>query len=187
MTFLELFLLGLGLSMDCFAVSLTLGSSHRLPIRDTLRMALFFGLFQGLMPLAGWLIGNSFKSLIQSVDHWLAFGILSFIGIRMIYEAFRLKEEKRPLDVKKLSVLLGLSVATSIDALATGIGFGFIQANIFKIVSTISIITFIVTIIGARIGKKSNLIPARWAELSGGIILILIGTKILLTHLGYLG
>jgi len=186
MTFFELFLLGLGLSMDCFAVSLTIGTTHKLHWRDILKMALLFGIFQGVMPLIGWAIGSSFKSLIQSIDHWLAFGILAFIGFRMIVESFRLKKSKKILDISKISVLVSLAVATSIDALATGVGFGFIQVNILKAILIITIITFIVTIIGARLGSKSNVIPARWAELVGGIVLILIGLKILLNHLGYL-
>ena len=172
--------------MDCFAVSLTLGTSQKLLWRDILKMALLFGLFQGLMPLIGWLIGISFKSLIQSIDHWIAFGILAFIGSRMIFESFKLKKNKKSLDISKISILVGLSVATSIDALATGIGFGFIQANITEAVLIITSITFVVTIIGARLGSKSDIIPARWAEAIGGLVLILLGVKILLNHLGFL-
>ena len=186
MSFLELFLLGLGLSMDCFAVSLTLGTAQKLQWKEVLTMAFLFGLFQGLMPLVGWVIGNTFQSLILSVDHWIAFGILAFIGFHMIIESFRLKENKKIIDASKISVLIGLAVATSIDALATGVGFGFMHVNIFRAVLIITTITFTVTIIGARLGIRSNLIPARWAELAGGIVLILIGVKILLTHLGYL-
>ena len=186
MNLLELILLGLGLSMDCFAVAITLGTSQKLNWREVLTMAFLFGLFQGLMPLAGWVVGNTFQSLIQSVDHWIAFGILAFIGFRMIIESFRMKENKKIIDASKISVLIGLAVATSIDALATGVGFGFMDVNILRAVLIITIITFTVTIIGARLGIRSNLIPARWAEVVGGAVLILIGLKILLTHLGYL-
>jgi manganese efflux pump family protein len=186
MTFIELFLLGLALSMDCFAVSITLGASQKLPWSYVLKMALFFGIFQGLMPLIGWLIGSTFQSLIQSVDHWIAFGILSVIGFHMIVESFRLKESKKPIDISKISILIGLSIATSIDALATGVGFGFIRVPILEAVLIITGTTFSVTIIGARLGLKSNIIPARWAEVVGGLVLFLIGLKILLTHLGYL-
>jgi manganese efflux pump family protein len=186
MTLLEMLLLGFALSMDCFAVSLSLGISKKPRWQDVLRMAFFFGLFQGIMPLIGWLIGITFKSMIQSVDHWLAFGILTFIGIRMIIESFRMEKNQKTIQVGKLSVILGLALATSIDALASGIGFGFIHINIFKVVLIISIITFLVTVTGARLGIRSRLIPARWAEIVGGVILILIGLKILLTHLGYL-
>jgi manganese efflux pump family protein len=184
MTFLEIFLLSLGLSMDCFAVSLTLCSSQKLRWKDILVMAFFFGLFQGLMPLVGWLVGSYFESLIESIDHWLAFGILSFIGIRMIIESFHLEKEKKIFHIGNIYMLLGISVATSIDAFATGIGFGFIQVNIFEAIITISIITFLVTVTGARLGVRSKIIPARWAEFFGGVVLILIGVKIVLSHLG---
>ena len=184
MTFIELFLLGLALSMDCFAVSITLGTSQRISWATILKLALFFGIFQGVMPLIGWLIGNTFQYLIQSVDHWIAFGILSFIGFHMIFESFRLKENKKPLDLSRIHVLVGLAVATSIDALATGIGFGFIRVNILEAITIITIITFTVTIIGTRLGLRSRIIPARWAEVIGGLVLILLGTKTLLTHLG---
>ena len=186
MTFVELFLLGLALSMDCFAVSITLGTSQNLSWRSILKLALFFGIFQGVMPCIGWFVGNSFQYLIQSIDHWIAFGILASIGFHMIFESFRLKENKKPLDINKISVLIGLAVATSIDALATGIGFGFIKVKIIEAVLIITTITFAVTIIGARLGIKSNIIPAKWAEVVGGVVLILIGLKILLNHLGYL-
>jgi manganese efflux pump family protein len=186
MSFLELFLLGLALSMDCFAVSITLGTSQKLPWTTILKIALFFGVFQGVMPLIGWFVGNTFQYLIQSVDHWIAFGILAVIGCHMIFESFRLKENKKPLDINRFSILIGLAVATSIDALATGVGFGFIQVNILEAVAIITCTTFTVTIIGTRIGIRSNVIPAKWAEIIGGGVLIIIGLKILLTHLGYL-
>jgi len=186
MTFLEIFFISLGLSMDCFAVSLSFGTTRQLKWKDTLRMAFFFGFFQGLMPLIGWLIGQSIQSLISSFDHWIAFGILGFIGIRMIIESFKIGVEKKFIDIKKTSVLLSLSLATSIDALATGVSFGFIHAKIFQAILTISIITFFSSIIGARFGEKSTFIPAKWAEVVGGIVLIAIGVKILIEHLGIL-
>jgi len=183
MTFFEIFLISLGLSMDCFAVSLGVGATRRLKWRDTLKMAFFFGFFQGLMPLIGWLIGQSIQSLIASFDHWVAFGILAFIGFRMIVESFKIGEEKKFIDIRKTLVLLSLSFATSIDALATGISFGFIQVNIIQAILTIVLITFLISITGARIGEKTTFIPAKWAEFFGGVVLIAIGAKILLEHL----
>jgi putative Mn2+ efflux pump MntP len=183
MTFIEIFLIGLGLSMDCFAVSLGVGTTRRLKWKDILKMAFFFGFFQGLMPFLGWLAGNSIQSYIASFDHWIAFGILFIIGVRMIIESFKIQEEKKPFDIRKNLVLITLSLATSIDALATGISFGFIQVNILQAVVTITLITFLASVAGARIGEKSTFIPARWAEFTGGAVLILIGLKILFEHL----
>jgi len=186
MTYLEIFLIGLGLSMDCFAVSLGMGATRKLQWADILKMALFFGFFQGIMTLIGWFVGQSIQAYISSVDHWIAFGILAFIGGRMIFGSFKIGEEKRSFDIRKTKVLITLSVATSIDALATGISLGFIQANILRAVITISVITFIVSVTGARIGHHSTFIPARWAERVGGLVLIIIGIRILLEHLGIL-
>jgi putative Mn2+ efflux pump MntP len=184
MSLLEIFLIGLGLSMDCFAVSLSFSACGKLKWRDVLKMSAFFGIFQGLMPLIGWLIGTSFLSFIQAIDHWLAFGILAVIGVHMASQFFVHETKRKPADIRKTSVLITLSVATSIDALATGISFGFIKVNILEAASVITGVTFLVSIIGSRLGAKSTFIPARWAELLGGIVLILIGTKILFNHLG---
>ena len=184
MSFVEIFLIGLGLSMDCFAVSISFSSCGKLKWKDVLKMALFFGIFQGAMPIIGWLFGASFQSQIQAFDHWLAFGILSFIGLRMIIQFFRTEEKRRTTDIRKTSVLLSLSIATSIDALVTGISFGFIRVNILKAALIITIVTFLVSLLGARLGARSTFIPAKWAELLGGIVLIGIGTKILFNHLG---
>jgi putative Mn2+ efflux pump MntP len=186
MSFLELFFIGLGLSMDCFAVSLSFSTCGRLAWKDVLKMSAFFGVFQGVMPVIGWFIGSSFQSLIQNVDHWLAFGILTIIGIRMVHQFFVHETKRKFTDIRKTSVLLTLSFATSIDALATGISFGFIKVNILEAASIITGVTFIVSVIGSRVGAKSTFIPAKWAELLGGIVLIGIGTKILLDHLGIL-
>jgi putative Mn2+ efflux pump MntP len=184
MSLLEIFLIGLGLSMDCFAVSLSLSACGKLKWKDVLKVSLFFGIFQGLMPVIGWLIGTTFQSLIQTVDHWLAFGILAIIGLRMVSQFFVHETKRKFTDIRRTSVLLTLSVATSIDALATGISFGFIKVNILEAALIISIVTFLVTVTGSRLGAKSTFIPAKWAELLGGIVLIAIGTKILLNHLG---
>lgn len=169
--------------MDCFAVSLSLGSSQKLNWRDILKMALLFGLFQGVMPLIGWLAGNSVKSMIEPVDHWIAFAILAFIGIKMIWQSFSDDEKKRSIDIRQFTVLISLSIATSIDALITGVGFGFIRVNIYEAVILISMVTFMVSLIGAKIGEKTTFLPARWAEFAGGLVLIAIGAKVLLEHL----
>jgi manganese efflux pump family protein len=179
----ELFLISLGLSMDCFAVALTFGSSRKLVWKDVLRMAFLFGLFQGVMPIIGWLIGHSIQGLIEPVDHWIAFAILASIGVKMVWQSFLDGEEKRPVDIRKISVLITLSIATSIDALITGVGFGFIRANIYEAVIIISIITFAVSVIGAKMGEKTTFIPARWAEFMGGLVLIAIGVKVVVEHL----
>jgi manganese efflux pump family protein len=172
--------------MDCFAVSLTFGSSRKLVWKDILQMAFLFGFFQGAMPLIGWMVGNSIQSLIEPVDHWVAFAILASIGLKMVWQSFLNSDERKPVDIRKISVLITLSIATSIDALITGVGFGFIRANIFEAVVIISIITFIVSVIGAKLGEKTTFIPARWAEFAGGLVLIAIGVNVVLEHLGIL-
>lgn len=169
--------------MDCFAVALTFGSSRKLVWKDILLMAFLFGLFQGVMPLIGWLVGNSIQSLIEPLDHWIAFAILATIGIKMVWQSFLNDENKKVVDIRKISVLLTLSVATSIDALITGVGFGFIGANIFEAVIIISVITFAVSVTGAKLGEKTTFIPARWAEFAGGIVLIAIGVNVVLEHM----
>jgi manganese efflux pump family protein len=184
MTFFEIFLIGIGLSMDCFAVSVSFGTSRKLLWKDLIRMALFFGFFQGMMTYAGWWAGDTLKQLIESVDHWIAFSILSLIGIRMIMESFKQEKEKTSIDIRKFKILLSLSVATSIDALMTGVSFGFINVDIIRATILISSVTFIVTLIGGKLGEKATFIPARRAELIGGIVLILIGLRILFEHLG---
>lgn len=169
--------------MDCFAVSLSFGVSRKLAWKDILRMAFLFGLFQGVMPLLGWLVGTSIQSLIAPVDHWIAFAILASIGIKMVWQSFSEGEEKRAADIRKIAVLLSLAIATSIDALITGVGFGFIRVNIYEAVAIISIITFVVSVAGAKLGGHTTFIPARWAEFAGGIVLIAIGVKVVLEHL----
>jgi putative Mn2+ efflux pump MntP len=184
MSILEIFLIALGLSMDCFAVAISFGTAKQLSRNDASRMALSFALFQGLMPLIGWLIGDIFKKPIESVDHWVAFGILAFIGFKMILQTFQKEHPKNPLNIRKIGVLFSLSVATSIDALITGISFGFIRVNILKAVTIIMVVTFIVTMVGALLGTRTQFISGKQAERIGGIILIVIGVKILSDHLG---
>lgn len=169
--------------MDCFAVSLTFGTTRKLEWKDILRMALFFGVFQGAMPVVGWLAGRSIQLLIEPVDHWIAFAILAFIGLKMMWQSFSHDDAGRRLDIRNMSVLLTLSFATSMDALITGFGFGFIKANIYMAVIFIFTVTFIISVIGAKLGGQNTAIPVRWAEFAGGLILVAIGTKIVLEHL----
>ena len=146
-------------------------------------MAFLFGLFQGVMPLIGWLVGSSIQSFIAPVDHWIAFAILAFIGLKMIWQSFTISGENRSIDIRKITVLITLAIATSIDALITGVGFGFIRVNILEAVVIISVITFFVSVIGAKLGEKTTFIPAKWAEILGGIVLIAIGVRVVLEHL----
>jgi putative Mn2+ efflux pump MntP len=169
--------------MDCFAVALTFGTCHKLAWKDVMKMALLFGVFQGAMPLVGWLVGISVQSYIEPVDHWIAFAILASIGMKMVWQSFLIGEKKRPVDIRKTTVLLTLSVATSMDALITGVGFGFIRVNILEAVVIISAITFLVSVAGAKLGEHATFIPARWAEFAGGIVLIAIGAKVVLDHM----
>ncbi|MCX6287035.1 MAG: manganese efflux pump MntP family protein [Bacteroidetes bacterium] len=183
MSFLELFLIAVGLSMDCFAVSLSFGAQKRLKRKDIIKFSFFFALFQALMPVIGWLVGNAVNIYLSDVDHWIAFGILTAIGLRMIYEAFKGEDEKRSVDIREWKILFTLSLATSIDALVTGVSFGFIKVNILLAVMTIALVTFLNSIAGAYVGKRSIHISPKGAEIIGGLVLIGIGTKIVLEHL----
>jgi putative Mn2+ efflux pump MntP len=154
----------------------------------TALIGLFFGAFQAGMPLIGWLLGKQFERYIVSVDHWIAFGLLAFLGIRMIIEAVKEDDEDESensdkLDLKELTLL---AVATSIDALAVGITFAFLKVNILLSVSVIGVTTFTLSVIGVIIGSKFGSKFKSKAEIAGGIILVAIGAKILLEHLGIL-
>ena len=187
----EIFMIGVGLSMDAFAASICKGlNMRRLNIKNMLIIGLFFGGFQALMPAVGWLLGKQFESYITSVDHWIAFALLVFIGGKMIYDVFTEKnedecgEKTNRLDMKEV---LTLAVATSIDALAVGISFAFLQVDILKAVSVIGVTTFVLSVIGVAVGNVFGSKYEKKATLAGGIILILIGLKILLEHTGMLG
>jgi len=186
MGLLELALIALGLSMDAFAVSLCKGlSMSKLRPQNAAVIALFFGGFQALMPLLGWLLGNQFESYIAYIDHWIAFGLLAFIGGKMVYEALRKDRcPDKSGDILYLKELLLLAVATSIDALAVGITLAFLRVSILPAVFMIGIITFAVSLAGVCIGHGFGARIKSKAELAGGIVLILIGLKILLEHLG---
>ncbi len=183
MSFFELFLIAVGLSMDCFAVSLSFGAQKKLQRNDILKFTFFFALFQALMPLIGWLAGSAMKVHLAEIDHWIAFGILTLIGLKMIYESFKSEDEKRTVDIREWKILLALSFATSIDALMTGISFGFVKVNIFLAAVVIGLVTFLNSLFGAFVGERSIHISPRWAEIIGGLVLIGIGAKIVLEHM----
>ena len=187
MTFFELFLIGIGLSMDAFAVSICKGlSMQKIDKKYTLCIGLFFGGFQALMPLTGYLLGNQFSGYIERFDHWIAFVLLALIGFNMIKESREEEEEEeKPYAGVNFKELLILAVATSIDALAVGITFALLpDVNVPLAVCLIGITTFLCSAAGLRVGNLFGLRYKAKAELAGGIILILIGLKILLEHLG---
>ena len=186
MTLIELFILAVGLSMDAMAVALCKGLSvQKLKPRHALITGLYFGGFQAGMPLIGYFLGRSFQSYIESVDHWIAFVLLGLIGANMIKESFGDAEECNCSFCPK--AMLPMAVATSIDALAVGVTFALLpDVNITAAVSFIGVITFTLSAVGVYVG---NFFGARFkskAELTGGIVLILMGCKILLEHLGVL-
>jgi putative Mn2+ efflux pump MntP len=174
-----------GLAMDAFAISVVSGSVFKeLHIRHALRMAFFFGAFQAVMPLIGYAAGQTFARYIENYDHWVAFGLLIVIGGKMIYEAFKIEEvEKKPQDPSNLIVLLVLSIATSIDALAVGVTLSLVTDHIFVAVIIIGLITFSLSWAGYEIGKRIGHFFENKIEILGGLILIAIGLKILITHL----
>ena len=185
MGILELFVIAVGLSMDAFAVSICKGLSvPRAKKSQLLVTGLYFGGFQALMPLIGYLLGVNFRQFITSVDHWIPFVLLVFIGVNMIREA---REEAEELDASfSVTAMLPLAVATSIDALAVGITFAFLQVDIVPAVALIGVTTFVLSVIGVKIGNIFGAKYRSFAEIAGGIVLILLGCKILLEHLGIL-
>ena len=186
MSFVELLLFGIGLSMDAFAVSICKGLSVRkLRPKHAITVGLWFGGFQALMPLIGYFLGSFFAEMIEKYDHWVAFVLLAFIGGNMIKESFG-KDEKVDSSMDVKSMLL-LAIATSIDALAVGVTFAFLQVQIVPAVSFIGVITFIFSAVGVKIGSLFGTKYKSKAELFGGIVLVLIGIKILLEGIGVLG
>ena len=177
-------LLGFGLAMDSFAVSITSGITLKIVrVRDAAKIAVFFGLFQAGMPVLGWLAGSSLTDLVSGVDHWVAFGLLSFIGGKMIYESVREKENGKEFNPLSLHVLLMFSIATSIDAFAVGVSFAFLRVPILHPVIVIGAITFSLSFLGVYAGNRFGQIFKNRVKLLGGIILIGIGVKILLEDL----
>lgn len=180
----EIILIAVGLAMDCFAVSLLGGSvMKKFDFSRAFKIAFFFGLFQGIMPVIGWLLGLTMKNLIQDIDHWIAFAILFIIGLKMITQSFKMKDEERSFSIDNWYVLIGLSIATSIDAMIVGLSFAFLQVAILKAAILIAAVTFIISIAGVYIGKKSHGFIGNKAEAIGGLVLIAIGFKVLLDHL----
>ena len=182
----EIIVIGISLAMDAFAVSICKGlSMKKMNWKNALIIAIYFSVFQALMPVGGYFLGTAFNSFVQNIDHWLAFILLSIIGISMIKESRSDEVEKRN-DKVDFKTMLLLSVATSIDALTVGVTFAFFKIDLILAVSIIGIITFILSIIGVKIGNRFGDKFQNKAELAGGIMLILIGLKILLEHLGIL-
>lgn len=189
--FIELFLMGVGLSMDAFAVSICKGLGMRkVNKKQALVIGLFFGGFQALMPFIGWILGSRFEQYITSIDHWIAFILLGFIGGKMMIEAVREWNEEEVVDVMDAPIdhknMLVLAVATSIDALTVGITFAFLGTPIVEAITIIGITTMVISIAGVVVG---NFFGSRYkskAEFIGGLILVLLGLKILLEHLGIL-
>ncbi len=185
MSLFELFIIAVGLSMDAFAVAVCKGlSMRRATLKNALIVGLYFGIFQAAMPLIGYFLGISLADQITAYDHWIAFTLLAIIGGKMVYESFHKdadgEDEGGEVTFKKM---LPLAVATSIDALAVGVSFAFLRVSIFPAVTFIGVVTLTLSMLGVKIG---NIFGAKFkskAELAGGVILILMGTKILLEHL----
>lgn len=183
MTITELFILAVGLSMDAFAVAVCKGLSlSKINLKNCLWVGLWFGAFQALMPAIGYLLGSQFKDSIMAFDHWIAFILLGIIGANMIKEALSKDEDESCADLCA-RVMLPLAIATSIDALAVGVTFAFLQVKIIAAVSFIGIVTFTLSALGVKIGNVFGVKYKSRAEITGGIILILLGTKILIEHL----
>jgi putative Mn2+ efflux pump MntP len=182
---LEIFFIALGLAMDCFAVAIASGFAVRsLKVQHAFVIAVFFGGFQAVMPVLGWLAGRTFTTQIMAADHWLAFGLLAAIGAKMVYESFKIKEMEEQKNPLHLSVLLVLSVATSIDALAVGLSLSILHTPIAGPALMIGAVAFILTFLGVYIGNYMGGSYENKLEALGGLILIGIGIKILVEHLG---
>ena len=184
MSFTEILLIAIGLSMDSLAVSITCGLIlKKFRIRHIFRMALFMGIFQGVMPLIGWFAGVTFQKYISDYDHWIAFVLLSFLGGKMLYEGlFSKNKETKSLDPTKAATLVGLAIATSIDALAVGVSFAMLGIEVALPVIIIGITTFLLSFLGASFSSKFGHRINLQMEIVGGIILIGIGVKILIDH-----
>lgn len=184
MNLFELFILAVGLAMDAFAVSICKGlGMPKTTIKNTFIVGIWFGSFQALMPVFGYFLGYSFRDKIVTVDHWIAFILLFIIGINMIKEAFSKEEEETDASLS-FQIMLLMAIATSIDALAVGVSLAFMKVNILSAALFIGIITFLLSAAGVKIGNIFGTKYKSKAEMAGGIILIFLGTKILLEHLG---
>lgn len=183
---IEIILISLGLAMDAFAVAICKGlSMKKIDWKKALIIALYFGFFQAIMPVIGYFLGTTFESFVVQIDHWIAFFLLAFIGGNMIKESFDDELEKCNDDVSFKTMII-LAIATSIDALAVGITFALLRTHLILSVVTIGAITFGISLLGVKIGNKFGNKYQNKAEFTGGLLLILLGTKILLEHLGFL-
>lgn len=186
MSLFTLFVTAIGLSMDAFAVSVCKGlAMKKLSIKKAIIIGLWFGGFQALMPTIGYLLGTRFEQYVTAIDHWIAFVLLALIGANMIKEALS-KEENETNDCVDVKTMFLLAIATSIDALAVGVTYAFLQVQIVPAVTFIGVITFSLSVAGVKIGNVFGLRYKSKAEITGGVILILMGIKILLEHLGLL-
>ena len=181
--FITILLIAIGLCFDSFAVSVSSGLMMKhITFYNAMKIAFSLAFFQGLMPLIGWLAGKSISKYLLDYDHWIAFGLLSIIGIRMIFESLKPDEEKtfNPLNIW---VLITISIATSIDALVVGLSFAFLKTDIYSSLIIIAAVTFFAAMLGILFGKKAGNKLGKQMEILGGIILILIGLKILIEHI----
>ena len=185
MTWLNVLGIAIGLAMDAFAVSVAAGLTLRqLTFRRVFRLAFHFGLFQFLMPVVGWLAGRTVSEYIHAYDHWLAFGLLSFVGGKMLWEAWRSGgDKKRPDDPTRGWLLVTLAVATSIDALAVGLSMAFLRVSIWAPSIVIGLVAATLTCVGMWIGRRFGDRFGKWADIAGGIVLLAIGARILISHL----
>ncbi len=183
MNLISIICIGIGLSMDAVAVAMAKGMCTKQNILKTgFQLGFWFGLFQAFMPLLGWSIGIYFQEMISSIDHWIAFTLLVYIGYKLIKESIEDNKENNDDDLSIKTVVI-LAIATSIDALAVGVSFAFLKVNIISSMMIIGIITFLLTILATYIGKRIGNYMQKYAGISGGVILILIGCKILIQHL----
>lgn len=183
MGIITILLIAFGLSFDTFAVSVSSGLVLRkINFFNAMKIAFVLAFFQGTMPLIGWFIGSGVKKYMMTYDHWIAFILLSVLGIKMIYESFRSDEDHPALNPMRFAVMVSMAIATSIDALVVGLSFAFFEVNIFITVFLIGLVTFIVSMLGILFGKKAGAQLGKRMEIVGGLILIVIGLKILIEH-----
>ncbi|MFA6410573.1 MAG: manganese efflux pump MntP family protein [Candidatus Buchananbacteria bacterium] len=182
MNTLTIFLISVGLAMDAFAVAITQGAKFHQKLNFALKIAIFFGFFQFIMPVLGWLVGIWFENIINGIDHWLAFIILAVLGVKMIIDDFSgtKQDDNQRFDNK---ILTALAIATSIDALIVGASFAFLKSPIFLLAISAGVIAFIFSLVGALFGQGLKFLVGEKIKALGGIILIIIGLKILLEHL----
>lgn len=180
---ISVFILAIGLSMDSLAVSIASGMSMK-TMRETeaLKVSMFLALFQGTMPVIGWAVGNSFSKYITAFDHWIAFVMLLFLGGKMIIDGVRNNDDCQAIDPTKTSTLIGLSLATSIDALAVGVSIALLKHEILFPAVIIGLVTLVFSLIGLYAGKMLGKLVKQWVTIAGGVVLVFIGTKILIEH-----